>query len=224
MTDLKKIQKKDFVELKFSGYANSQLFDSNIEEDFRKLDPDEKSKPEKIIVCIGENMVVKGLDKQLEGKEIGKEYEIEVSAKDGFGQRDRKLIRIIPLKAFSDQKVFPQPGMMFTLDNALVKIMAVSGARVTVDFNNPLAGKDLRYKITAVRKVEDPKEKSEALFQFFMRFTPEMEIKEKIIVKGPNVLEQIIKPLNDKFKDLVGKELDFEEKQPQEKKHEETVG
>lgn len=205
------IKKKDFVEIKFSGYANNQLFDSNIEEDYKKLDLEGKGKPEKTIICVGENMLVKGFDKQLEGKSLNKEYEIEVKSKEGFGDRDRNLIRIIPLKAFSEQKVYPQPGTMFTLDNSLVKIIAVSGARVTVDFNNPLAGKDLKYKFTLTRKVDDTKEKSESLFRFFLRFVPEFEINEKIVVKGPKILEQIIQPLNDKFKDLTGKELSFEE-------------
>jgi FKBP-type peptidyl-prolyl cis-trans isomerase 2 len=213
MTD-NKVKKKDFVEIKFSGYANNQLFDSNIEEDYKILDPEGKAKPEKTIICIGEKMLVSGLDKQLEGKELGVEYSIEVNAKEGFGERNRNLIKIIPLKAFHEQKVSPQPGMMFTLDNALVKIIAVSGARVTADFNNPLAGKDLKYKITMTRKVEDINEKSEALFKFFLRFVPEFEVKEKIIVKGPKILEQITSTFTGKFKELVGKDLGFEEKQP----------
>jgi hypothetical protein len=124
------------------------------------------------------------------------------------------------MKAFSEQKVYPQAGMMFTLDNALVKVIAVSGARVTVDFNNPLAGKDLKYKLTITRKVEDPKEKSESLFKFFLRFIPEFEVKEKVIVKGPKILEQMLKPIEDKFKELVGKDLAFEEKKLEEKTEE----
>src|SRR3989338_11340359 len=214
MTDAQTAKKKDFVEIKFSGYANNQLFDSNIPEDLKTL-AGEKAKPEKTIICIGERMLVEGLDKQLEGKNLGKEYEIEVSSKEGFGDRNRNLLKIIPLKAFSEQKVHPQVGMMFTLDNSLVKVIAVSGARVTVDFNNPLAGKDLRYKITIVRKVEDTKEKTETIFQFFFRFVPELEVKDKIIVKGKKILGQMISPFNDKFKELVGMELAFEEKLPE---------
>jgi len=49
MTD-NKVKKKDFVEIKFSGYANNQLFDSNIDEDNKILDPEGKAKPEKTII------------------------------------------------------------------------------------------------------------------------------------------------------------------------------
>ncbi len=213
MIDQQKIKEKDFIEVEFSGYANGKLFDSNIPEDLKTLDP--KANPEKTIVCVGEKMLVQGLDKQMVGKEIGKEYELEVSAKEGFGERNKNLIKIIPLKAFSEQKVHPQVGMLFTLDNSLVKVIAVSSARVTVDFNNPLSGKDLKYKITIKRKVEDIKEQSEALFRFFLRFIPEFEVKDKITIKGPKILEQMIVVLNEKFKELIGKELAFEEKLPE---------
>ena len=65
-------KKKDFIEIKFTGCANSQIFDSNIEEDLKKINPD--AKPEKTIIVIGEGMVVPGLDKALEDKELNKKF------------------------------------------------------------------------------------------------------------------------------------------------------
>ena len=141
MTDIK-VKKGDFIEIKYTGYANSEIFDSNIEEDLKKINSE--AKPEKVVIVIGEKMVVEGLDKDLENKELNKKYEVKVPYKEGFGPRHRELMRILPLKSFIEQKVMPQPGMMFTLDNNLVKILAVSGARVTVDFNNPLRSEERR--------------------------------------------------------------------------------
>ncbi|MBU0466376.1 MAG: peptidylprolyl isomerase [Nanoarchaeota archaeon] len=221
MTQEQKVKKNDFIEILFTGYANDKPFDSNIEEDLKQINPE--AKPEKIIIALGQGMLVPGLDNQLEGKEIGREYEIEVPYKEAFGQRDRTLIKTIPLKSFTEQKVNPQPGMVFTLDNSLVKIIAVSGARVITDFNNPLAGKDLKYKITIVRKVTDAKEKSEALLKTFLRITPEFEVKdEKVVIKGPKIFEGVINMYKDKFRELIGKELVFEEKK-EEKKLEEKL-
>lgn len=212
-----KTKKKDFVEIKYSGYTNNQLFDSNIPEDLKVLD--DKAKPEKTLIIIGEKMVVPGLDKQLEDKEIGKEYEVTVDSKEAFGQRDRNLIKIIALKAFHEQKVDPRAGMVLTLNNQLVKIIAVSGARVTADFNHPLASKNVRYKVTIERKVTDEKEKVEALLKFYFQYSPEFEIKDnKVIVKGPKILEQLTNFYKEKFKELSGKELTFEEKKPEPQK------
>ena len=207
-----KTNKKDFIELKFTGIANGKIFDSNVEEDLKIIN--EKAKPQKTVICIGEGMVPAGLDKDLENKELNKDYEVTISYKEAFGERKRELIRIIPLKLFAEQKVNPSPGMVFTLDNNLVKVLAISGARVTTDFNNPLAGKDITYKYKIIRILteKDEKEKIESLFQFFFRFLPDFAIKEKeVVLKGPKGFETFINAYKEKFKELVGKELSFEE-------------
>ena len=45
------VQRNDFIEIKYTGYANGVIFDSNIEEDLKKLD--KKAKPYKIVVIFG---------------------------------------------------------------------------------------------------------------------------------------------------------------------------
>ena len=225
------LNKKDFIEIKYTGKANNVIFDSNIEEDLKQLDP--KAKPQKTIIAVGEEMVLKGLDNAFEGKEIGKTYEITLSAKEGFGERQSSLIKTIPLKIFTEKKISPYPGLVLNLDGMIAKIITVSGARVITDFNNPLAGKEIHYKFTIIRKVEDEKEKVESLFENLFRFKPEYEIKkpatgnglldaqdakhldikDKIIVKGPKPLEFFVSQFNEKFKNILGKSLEFQEKE-----------
>jgi FKBP-type peptidyl-prolyl cis-trans isomerase SlyD len=204
-------KKNDFVELKYTGYVNGKVFDSNIPDDLKKLNPE--AKPDALIISIGHGMVVPGLDKALEHKEIGKEYEVHLEAKEGFGERKRELMKTIPLKIFAEKNISPKPGMVFTLDNMLARIVAVSGARVITDFNNPLAGKDIDYKFTIVREVKDEEEKCKVVFSLLLRFVPEFEIKDKVVIKGPKNLEVFVKVFSEKFKEMVGKELDFELKE-----------
>ena len=202
-------KKNDFIELKYTGKTNEKIFDTNVEEDMKQLDP--KGKVEKTIIVIGQGMVMPGLDKALEGKELSKKYEITLSPKEGFGERKRELVKTIPLKAFTEQKVNPFPGMVLTLDNFLVRIIAVSGARVITDFNNPLAGKELHYIFTIERIITDDKEKAESLFKVFFKFVPEFEINEKLIIRGPKQFEPIVHAYQTKFKELLNKEAIFEE-------------
>ena len=150
------ISKNDFIELKYTGYANGEVFDSNIPEDLKKINPDVHI--HKIIIAVGHEMVVKGLDNALLGKEIGKEYEVSLSPKESFGERKRDLIKTIPLKLFTEKKVNPHPGLVLTLDDIMVKIIAVSGGRVITDFNNPLSGKEIEYKFIVHKEIEDVKE------------------------------------------------------------------
>ena len=213
------VKKKDFIEINYSGYANGDLFDSNVEEDVKKLHKDAKA--EKTIIIVGEGMIVPGLDKHLEGKDIGKDYEINVPYMEGFGERRKELIKTIPMSAFKGKEVMPRVGMVLALDQYIAKIIAVSGARVIADLNNPLAGKDLKYKIKIVRKVYDDKERTEAYFKFFVGISPEVESMEKeVVVKLPKNFKNLVEAHKEKFKELVGKNLVFEEKKPMhEKEH-----
>ncbi len=211
-------KKGDFVELKFTGKFNGVVFDSNIEEDLKKLQPD--AKPLETIIAIGESMVVNGLDKALEGKEIGKQYTIAVSAQEGFGERKRELMKTLPLKTFTEKNISPYPGMILSMDDMLVKIITISGARVITDFNNPLAGKPLEYTFTMIRKVENPEEQTKAFFAYFFRFVPEFEIKESVTVKGPKGMDVFINAFKERFKKLIGKELVFQMEESKPKKEE----
>ena len=171
-------------------------------------------------------MVVPGFDEALEGKEINKDYEIHVLYKDGFGERKRELVKTIPLHIFTEQKMDPKPGATFVMDNLFVRIITVSGARVLTDFNKPLAGKDLDYKFKITRIIQEDKEKAEAIFKFLFRTVPKFEVQEeKIIVKGPKPIEGLVSLYKDKFKEILKKDLVFEElkeekKEKKEKKEE----
>jgi len=203
-------KRNDFVEISFTGYHDGKVFDSNRENDLKELNPE--AKPEKTIVIIGQGMIVPGLDKALEEKEIGKKYEIHIPYKEGFGSRKRELVKTIPLNVFTKQKINPAPGQTLLLDNMLARIITISGARVITDFNNPLSGKDLDYEFTILRKVDDEKEKCEAFFKFFLRLEePNLEIQDKkVILTGPKPLEDLVANFKDKFKEIFGKDLEFQ--------------
>ena len=215
-------KKNDFIELSFTGLSNGNIFDSNIPEDLKKIDSNAEVK--KTIVIIGEKMVVPGLDKALENKEINKDYEITLTPKEGFGERDRNLLKTIPLKVFTSKNIFPKPGMVLALDDMLAKIVTVSGARVITDFNNPLAGKDLTYKYKITRVLTDEKEKANFLLESFFRFTPDFSLTDKeIIIKGAKTLEVFVNAFKDKIKEILGKEAKFEEVKKEENKVEAKV-
>ncbi|MEK6928647.1 MAG: FKBP-type peptidyl-prolyl cis-trans isomerase [Nanoarchaeota archaeon] len=208
------IKKNDCIEIEFTGYSNGIMFDSNIPDNLKKINPDAKA--EKTILIVGQHMVVEGLDKSLEGKEIGKEYEIKVSANEGFGERKRELMKTIPLKIFTEKNISPKAGMVLSLDGMIAKIVAVSGGRIMTDFNNPLAGKDLVYKFKILRKVDDEKEKCDAIFNVFLKFIPKYEINESIVVKERKELGPVVKIFGKMFKEIIGKELKFEQEDKEE--------
>lgn len=221
MTDVK-IKKNDFIELEYIGknITNNEIFDTNIKEEAEKLNIEYSGKP--LVVCVGKGMVVKGFDEALEGKEIGKKYTIALTPEKAFGARQPNMSRMIPMKFFLAQKVYPQPGMTLALDNNLVKVMSVSGGRVMVDFNNPLAGKDLEYEFTIKKIVIDTKEKVSATQRFLFGHEFEFDIDEtrKMIIFKDVKLTPILNAFREKFKEML--EMDVEIFSKTEKAEEKT--
>ena len=102
--------------------------------------------------------------------------------------------------------------LQFVFDNQLAKIIAISGARVITDFNNPLAGKDITYKFTILRIVDDLKERAQTVCKLLLRHVPEISVEENIVtINGPKILENYISNSQDKFKEFLGKEVLFKE-------------
>lgn len=208
-------KKNDFVEIEFVGKIKDtgEIFDTNIKEQAEKINPDMESTP--LIVCIGQGMLVKGFDKALEGRETGKKYNIHLTPEESFGLRNPKLIRIIPMRAFKDKNFNPVPGAVIALDNALAKIITASSGRVIVDFNNPLAGRDIEYEFKIKREVSDENEKVDALQVFFFKQKFPFSIKNNKILFQKQA-GQIIKIFSVKFKEILGKEIEIEDKETKE--------
>ena len=211
------LQKKDFIEIEFTGkIKDGEIFDSNIKKDIEIAKLNVEPKP--FVFCLGEAMFLKGVEDFLIGKEIGK-YTIELSPEKAFGKRESKLVQMIPMKVFQQHKINPIPGIMFNFDNRIAKVLTVSGGRVMVDFNNPLAGKDIVYNIKVLRKLEDTNEKIKAFNEFLFRKDFKFEIKEKTLTIS---LDKGFKPLvemfKDKFKEIFELELEVKEVEPKPEK------
>jgi len=204
------LQKNDFIEIEFTGkLKDGNVFDSNIKEDLKKLDPKAEAKP--FIFAIGQGMFLKGIDDFLIGKEIG-EYEISLTPEKAFGNRDSKLVQMVPVKVFHQQKINPVPGASFNFDGRIAKILTVSGGRVMVDFNNPLAGKDVNYKVTVLRKVEDQNEQIKAFIDFLFKKDLKFEVKDKkITIEAEPGMDKFLILFKDKFKEVFDLELDAKE-------------
>ncbi|MDP2628518.1 MAG: peptidylprolyl isomerase [Nanoarchaeota archaeon] len=202
--------KKDFIEIEFTGkIKNSSIFDSNIQEDIKKAGLKLEAKP--FVFCLGEGMFLKGVEDFLIGKENGR-YEIELSPEKAFGKRETNLVQVIPIKIFHQQKTNPVPGSVFNFDGKIAKVLSVSGGRVIVDFNHPLAGKTVVYEVKVLKKVEDINEKTKALIEFFTRKDFKFNIEgKKLFIEADKQFGEFFNLFRDKFKDLLGLELEIKE-------------
>ena len=151
---------------------------------------------------LGEGMFLPAIDEFLIGKNLGK-YEITLEPEKAFGKRDAKLIQLLPESVFRQHQVRPIAGYVFNFDGKLAKILSVNGGRVRVDFNNPLAGKTVKYNLEVKRVVEKVEEKVKALNEFFFRNDFKFEVKDKkLILEAPKNMAKFIAMFKDKYKEL----------------------
>ncbi len=105
---------------------------------------------------IGENTPLKNFIGALQKADINKQIIVNIAHTDAFGEYDAKKIQIIPLNEFKHQKMTPVVGQTINFENGLqAKVKIISGGRVTLDFNHPLAGKDLIVEGEVVEKIEE---------------------------------------------------------------------
>ncbi|NIO23029.1 MAG: peptidylprolyl isomerase [Candidatus Aenigmarchaeota archaeon] len=175
----------EFIEIEYVGRVKltNEIFDLTSEELAKKeniYNPKHTYGP--ALVIVGSNMVIRGVMKEIEKMEVGEERQFEVSPGEGFGMRNPKMIRVLPISKFIENKINPVPGGYFEIDGMQAKVQSVSGGRVRVDFNNPLAGKDLVYRLKIVRRVEGNKNKVGKLLSYYRIGYSEVRIKERSLV------------------------------------------
>jgi FKBP-type peptidyl-prolyl cis-trans isomerase 2 len=170
------IKKKDFVEISFVGKLKNEghIFDTTDEKVAKENNLyNPNIKYGSIITCVGEGLILKGLDDALIGKEIGKNYSVELKADDTFGKRNAKLVKLVPLNVFKKANIQPVPGLQVTFDDALGIVKTISGGRVIVDFNHPLSGKELVYDFKIISKVDDKVEQIKSLLELKLNMKKE---------------------------------------------------
>jgi peptidylprolyl isomerase len=111
------------------------------------------------LVIIGEGRIIPGLEKAIRELNVGEEKEVEIPPSEAFGERKPENIKIMPRNVFIKSGVTPEPGKVVEINGKLAIIRSVTGGRVVVDFNHPLAGKKLLAKVKLVKIVDSIEDK-----------------------------------------------------------------
>lgn len=108
----------------------------------------------------GNENIIPGLERELEGKNPGDAFSCSVSPEDAYGDRDENLVFKVHKRDFGEN-VEVAPGMQFEAHGEngvqIVTVVGVNGDEVTLDANHPLAGETLHFdvKVVDVREVTE---------------------------------------------------------------------
>jgi len=193
------IKENDFISVTYTGRIkdNNHIFDTNDIEVAKKNNIyNPKQTYEEEVICVSKGDVVKGLDHSFIGKEPS-EYTIEILPEEGFGKKSTQLFQLIPEKVFREQKIRPMPGLPITINNMPGTVKTVSGGRILVDFNHPLAGKTILYEVKINKIITSIKEKAEGYLKLFLGLKQvNIEVKDnnlEVKLKLPENIQEVTK-------------------------------
>ena len=193
MAEDKKIGKGDLVYIDYDAFFadNNKLFDTTMADSAKEAGSfDENFDYSPLPVLLGSGQLFEALENAIECAKTGKVTEVRISSADAAGARDPKLIETYQMKEFHKQDINPLPGIEVRLGNRRGTVMYVGAGRVKVDFNNPLAGKDLVYKFTLREVVNDTVEKAKAIVKMTVGTSDGFEFKitsDKVSVILPDL-------------------------------------
>ncbi len=161
------IQVGDFIKLSYTGMLDDgSVFDTtdeNLAKEKGIHNPRVVYAP--VLLIVGRQQVIRGLDEALLGMKKGEEKEVTIPPEKAFGQINNDLINVIPFSHFEKQRLNPVPGMIVNVNGRDGMVRSVGAGRVIVDFNHPLAGKTLKYKLKVEDILETPEKRLNALFE-----------------------------------------------------------
>lgn len=114
----------------------------------RVLDTSQGGEP--VAYVEGASQIIPGLEAQLAGEPAGRRLRVTVPAAQAYGERDPAQVQTVPRDALPVEGEL-HPGDTFRAGTdafaAVVTVVAVAGADVTLDANHPLAGMALTFDL-----------------------------------------------------------------------------
>ena len=112
------------------------------------IDSNVGQRPLKFIT--GKNQIIPGLEKEIEKMNVGEKADVLVKADEAYGQKDENAVQTLPREQF--EGIDLQEGMTLygqgeNGETVQVTVKSFNDKEVTIDFNHPLAGKDLLFTV-----------------------------------------------------------------------------
>ena len=134
------------------------------------------------LAVIGSGDLPPGLEEALSSAREGEEIEVVLPPEKAFGKRDPSKVRVLPARELSSRGVVPRVGLEVEVKGERGVVVSVGSGRVIVDFNHPLAGREVVYKAKVVKVVRDVPEKVK---EFLERWASLRDI--EVTVEGDTV-------------------------------------
>ncbi len=112
----------------------------------------------------GAGSIIPGLERALEGKDVGDTLAVVIPPEEGYGRRNEELVQTIAMSNFEDPSQV-KLGVRFQVQTPeaayLATVTQIVGDQVTIDMNHPLADETLHFDVNVVEVREATEEELE---------------------------------------------------------------
>lgn len=140
-SEFEKVEKDLVVSMEYTLTVDGEVVDSSKEDG-------------PIDFIQGKGNIIPGLEKELYGMKIGDEKKVKVVASEAYGEYDPEAVEEVPLSDFpSDIPI--EVGVELAVEDEDGEAMSavieeVGKDTITLNFNHPLAGKDLNFDVKII--------------------------------------------------------------------------
>ena len=102
---------------------------------------------------VGDGSLLPGFEQALYGLKAGDKRSLPIGPEQGFGQGNPQNVQVMPRAQFADMEL--SEGLLIIFNDAANAelpgvVKAFDANQVTIDFNHPLAGKDLTFDVEII--------------------------------------------------------------------------
>lgn len=151
----KTIKKGDIIQVDYIGtFENGTVFDTSIKEEAVKAGFVLRDSYNPLTFTVGDHHVIKGFEDGVLGMKEGQEKVLVVKPSEGYGEfNPSALVKVEKEKLEVSGGANISIGSQLQASNGAMGVVTeISNSSVTIDFNHPLAGKTLLFRVI-VKKI-----------------------------------------------------------------------
>ena len=148
MSEKKRVEDGQVVSMEYTLWVDGEVVDSS-----------QGNEPLEFLA--GHGNIISGLESKMRGMKLGESQDVDIRAGDAYGEYDAEAVMDVPRNQFpADMPI--EPGVELSVrddsgESRYARIDEVGPETVRLNFNHPLAGKDLKFnvKVLGLREPTD---------------------------------------------------------------------
>lgn len=148
------MEKGDNISVNYVGkYDNGTVFDTSlltVAKEAGLYDANSTRTYEPLSFVVGAGQMISGFDNGVLNMTVGKEKTLKLSPEEAYGEYNQEYLIPVPRSDLENASIIPEIGKQVGTMMGVATIVDITDSNVTLDFNSPLAGKNLTFEITVL--------------------------------------------------------------------------